>query len=391
MNGGALYLSDGSNIDFTNDKPINFENNEFQENYADFFGGAIYSEFSKLNTASVKECIIKNNHAGIMGGGIYSPKSISQTLFSLDDVMFKNNKVYSNDDNYSSKPSYITLDTKFDSHPLNFTTGANIPLLFSLHNDFDNIVYDYTKYYSITLKVSLIRKNEIANENYDEDEDKKSVNLIGNVGTFVYGICELKNFKILAVPDIYILKFVVEGLEEYIEIKSNDIEIQINTCDDNQIEMKNKNGILYCEEPICNKNCPVNSTAICIKGSTKNVNNNENNICKCTEGWKGFTCNEKIYENLSPIKKSIIIENSIITIIIISNIIFILYNRNQRIINDIGVTKMVLFSIGIFIYFTIMSMTIKSYEEGSQNEINPKISNEEICNENNVNILKKIL
>jgi len=182
VNGGALYISNSNKIDTNDNKPINFEINEFQKNRADYFGGAIYSEYEKLNLATIKECVIENNYSGIMGGGIYSPKSVNQTLFNIynttnSNIKILNNKASSSVDNFSSKPSYITLETKLNSTKI--TMGDNLSLTFYLYDEFNNLVEDTIKYYSIGLKA------ELKNNNYIDDDE--SISLLGNIGTFAYG------------------------------------------------------------------------------------------------------------------------------------------------------------------------------------------------------------
>ncbi|ORY07419.1 hypothetical protein LY90DRAFT_519117 [Neocallimastix californiae] len=161
VNGGAIYISDSisKDIDNINDNIYNnikIENNTFKRNTANDFGGAIYSEYSKFYLADSKNNLITFNKAGIMGGGIYSPKYIDKTIFDLSNNIIENNTINSFIDNYTSKPSYILLNTIFEDDTINIITGEYISLVFTLYDEFDNIVNDITKFYSsITLKINF--------------------------------------------------------------------------------------------------------------------------------------------------------------------------------------------------------------------------------------------
>ncbi|OUM63939.1 hypothetical protein PIROE2DRAFT_61010 [Piromyces sp. E2] len=185
-NGGALYFKNGKNIDNINNRPINIENNNFNNNMADYFGGAIYSEYSKLFLASITNNVIKDNNAGIMGGGIYSPKSIDKNLFRVEDNFYENNKY----DDYATGPAYIELDKskiKIDNNEtISLKTGDRLPLSFIMKDEFNNIIVDVTKYYSsIILKVILQRKDK--NEIEEEEDSDHYYHLTGNIGTFSRG------------------------------------------------------------------------------------------------------------------------------------------------------------------------------------------------------------
>lgn len=90
----------------------------------------------------------------------------------------------------------------------------------------------------------------------------------------------------------------LENYNEYIDLKFNGIKIKVTTCKDNQIKMRDRTKIEYCETPICKDNCPINSSAKCIpqKDYVNNVNTNK---CVCLPGYEGEFCKNKIYANLT--------------------------------------------------------------------------------------------
>lgn len=110
----------------------------------------------------------------------------------------------------------------------------------------------------------------------------------------IIGFCHLKHFQIFTNPGTYILKPVIENYSN-IKLKFDDIELKIKNCNENQIVMKDKYDIQYCEKPKCHESCPVNSTATCLAYNSKSVNNKSLNICKCLPGWTGENCDIKIY------------------------------------------------------------------------------------------------
>ncbi|OUM61998.1 hypothetical protein PIROE2DRAFT_62167 [Piromyces sp. E2] len=257
-NGGALYIAENKNLNNINDTDvkINFENNIFKENIASDFGGAIYSLYNKLYLASTKNNSFTFNKAGLMGGGIYTPKSIGTNLFDFSDSLIQDNTVGSIINNYSTKPSYITLNTTFNEESLYINAGEYFPLVFNIFDEFGNIMIDINKYYSmIILKLEIIEKNE-----YNDNDDVINYYLLGNTGTFIN-------------------------------------EISINECNENQIKMINRRGIQYCENAKCKDNCPIKTSANCVppKNISLNINDINLNKCECLPGWKGDNCSIKIY------------------------------------------------------------------------------------------------
>ncbi|ORX64116.1 hypothetical protein BCR32DRAFT_273221 [Anaeromyces robustus] len=343
---------------------IVIENNYFIENVAINFGGAIYSEYDMLYLATTKNNTVIKNSAGIMGGGIYSPKYVNKTLFNLNNWKFINNTVSSNIDNYTSKPSYIKLNNSYkNGKEIKIRTGDQIYLNFTLHDEFDQLVKDITKYYSgitlilyMTINDNKENSNENKNEDYNEYENeyyniniynKKNQNfyrLTGNIGMFTNGICEFNNFRINANPDLYnsyTLKLKVENYNDELEIKYSNIPIEILNCNNNQIKIYDKNNIIYCENPKCEENCPVNEQrATCVPSNKISVNSPIYNKCECLKGWDGVNCSEKVFINY----------------------------RNEKIVNDYGFIKTLLFAFGLFcLFFSNLFITYNQYFQCSLN------------------------
>jgi len=142
--------------------------------------------------ANVNNNKIIYNKAGIMGGGIFSPNSVNKTSFNVNKVIIINNTADSLDDNYSSKPYYINLDTPLNNNIINIMSGDLFPLSFTLYDEFHNIVKDNTKYYSsLVLKVILIPKNNVEYDKYDDhnkyEDVSQKIHLINNIGSFTNG------------------------------------------------------------------------------------------------------------------------------------------------------------------------------------------------------------
>jgi len=90
------------------------------------------------------------------------------------------------------------------------------------------------------------------------------------------------------------MKFKVDNYNDKINFNVNDIEVKVNGCNNDRIEMSDVNSIIYCETPKCSDNCPINVSAVC---KPKLINDNKiENICECLPGWKD-DCKTKIYLN----------------------------------------------------------------------------------------------
>lgn len=92
------------------------------------------------------------------------------------------------------------------------------------------------------------------------------------------------------------MQFLLENDNKNIIIDINKIDITLKDCDKEHIKIYDKNQYYYCEQPICNDDCPVsNGTAICVKGNNENINVSKFNQCVCVNGWIGNKCQTKDY------------------------------------------------------------------------------------------------
>jgi len=98
-------------------------------------------------------------------------------------------------------------------------------------------------------------------------------------------------------PNTYILSPTLEGYNDEIKFNFSSIEIQIKDCNQDQIKMFDKNKIQRCEEPKCNKSCPVDISAICVPYFNELINDITKNKCTCLPGWEGENCDNKILIN----------------------------------------------------------------------------------------------
>jgi len=136
----------------------------------------------------------KNERKGIFSFTL-SPNNFNSTII-FENIIFDNvgSDIVKNylDDNYSSKPYYINLDTPLNNNNniINTMSGDRFPLSFTLY-EIHNRVIDNTKFYSsLILKIMLIPKNnEKHNENdkYNDYNKIKEIHLINNIGSFTYG------------------------------------------------------------------------------------------------------------------------------------------------------------------------------------------------------------
>ncbi|OUM59346.1 hypothetical protein PIROE2DRAFT_15145 [Piromyces sp. E2] len=169
----------------------------------------------------------------------------------------------------------------------------------------------------------------------------------------IVGICELKNLKIFAIPDRYILKVIVDGYHDTNQIKINydPIEIEIKDCEKDQVKYLYRNNIPTCENPICRESCPVGISAKC-EPFYKSKNDIKLNKCVCLSGFEGENCNQKIFLDYSTLD---IINIGIATIALLILIIFILFitiNHKKSIIEDIGFFKLIIMALSLMVYYS---------------------------------------
>ncbi|ORX82804.1 hypothetical protein BCR32DRAFT_292364 [Anaeromyces robustus] len=336
INGGALYIkNENNNENNENNNIIKIEDNIFENNIAENFGGALYSEYNQFYIAKTKKNKFIDNNAGIMGGGIYSPNTISKNLFNLKNSIFINNTVNGYINDYTSEPSYILVDrTIKKDYYYTITTGEHFPLIFTLYDEFNNIIEDITKYYSsLSIKIELEKIDDtssIDKTNYNTKETFYNLNY--NICSFIKGKCELNNLQIFAKPNLYSLKINIENYNRNIDLKFNTIKIKVTSCEENQIIFYDKDKILYCENPICDESCPVDVSAICKPYYKELINDAKLNNCTCLDGWNGDHCENRIFVNY----------------------------REKRIIKDTGYFKILIFSVGIL--FALISEFFATYE-----------------------------
>ncbi|ORX57898.1 hypothetical protein BCR36DRAFT_402256 [Piromyces finnis] len=360
INGGALYFINHKNERFSdyNDADlwkINIENNTFIGNNAENFGGALYSEFNKLYLATTKNNNIINNSAGIMGGGLYSPNLIQKNLFGLENNYIRDNLVNLHPNDYSSKPSYITLNTTLEKD-IEIASGGHLSLLFTLFDEFDNIVYDISNYYqSISIKIKLIENTLPSMGKMMEKGikiDKYSHHyLLSNICSFNNGQCILNNMRIYSNPKNYIMQFTVDNYYDNIQFKRNDIPLRITGCNDNQIQMYDRNNILHCIDPLCDDSCPVSTTAICVPSIDNKYNYSYLNHCQCLLGYEGPHCENKKFIDFNNLNNKIATINLAELMIVILSMVYIIYNKDKRVIKDLGVLKILIFHVGMIMIF----------------------------------------
>jgi len=189
LNGGAIYFDKIVN-DKEQDHIIEISDTKFINNKAEYFGGGIYSDFVGMKSSKLNNVEFSTNHA-YAGGAVYTERNKENTLFNVVDkenVIFINNISESHGDDYASGPSLINLMTEVDK--ITITSGQLYPLRFNIVDEYSQLIYDYSKYYS---NIIINAEYNSENENIDDDDDSynNENKIIGNICNFSKGILTL--------------------------------------------------------------------------------------------------------------------------------------------------------------------------------------------------------
>lgn len=91
------------------------------------------------------------------------------------------------------------------------------------------------------------------------------------------------------------MQFIIDSYNENIQIKNNNYTVKVVGCNENYIKRYDKKNILYCVKPICEESCPVSKNAVCMPSENNTYNYPYLNYCKCSSGYEGELCDNKIY------------------------------------------------------------------------------------------------
>jgi len=359
--GGALYLyqennslEDGSNSNSnSNNNNNNFEITDsiFQNNNANYYGGALFINSDSINLNNLKNDTFIGNKA-YAGGAIYTninninnnENNNIELQFKSNKVNFNNNMSESHGSNYASNPLMInTVLSTTNKNRNEIKSGETYSLSFNMTDAYGHVVTDTSKYYN-NFMLHLSNKND---EDLNEDFELTDNNCI-----FSNGKCELNKLKIYAKNSKAInIKLTLEShVKNDIIIENDNFNIMINDCDKTQIKMYYKDSYFYCENPICDADCPVsNGTAICVKNEDVQTNNKNKGKCECVPGWIGDKCETKDYANIET-NYTYVVTLPII-ILIASIMIFFAFNYKKGIIMDTGHIKCQFFLLGLMLYF----------------------------------------
>ena len=155
-NGGAIYSSGTLNINATGGDVI-FKNNE-----AGTQGGAIYNAGTlDISGTSNHKVIFDGNTSSLQGGAIYSPNGTSaiSPVLSVDNAIFRNNRVYSDTDNtwggairYSDTGNTISklnadfINNSAESSAINYVEGGAVNIAAAIITEMNsNFTGNYVK------------------------------------------------------------------------------------------------------------------------------------------------------------------------------------------------------------------------------------------------------
>jgi len=159
QNGGAIYFNEGINDENNNNNNnINNNNNNnnsitikdttFKNNIADYFGGAIYSDYEELYITNIENVEFISNKA-YSGGAIYTSNNKNKTLFDVynKNINYIDNIAESHGNDYATDPYMINLINE-NIRNIVIKSGSTFSLEFDLKDQFNQYVNDISKYYS---------------------------------------------------------------------------------------------------------------------------------------------------------------------------------------------------------------------------------------------------
>ncbi|OUM70298.1 hypothetical protein PIROE2DRAFT_56958 [Piromyces sp. E2] len=257
--------------------------------------GALYS--GENNILTINNSIFENIEIKSYVPLIYNKNIQLKCFDNINDLELNmiSNKFYKNSAKnggaiYFGKRKDINISN--NNKTINFENNQFIE---NTASDFGGAIYSkYDELYLGTTKNNVFSHNRAERNSYNENENNNiDYYALGNIGSFINGICELNYFQIYTNPNNYTIIPTIENYNDPIKFNFNNINITINDCNSNQIKMKDKKGIQYCENPLCHESCPVGVTAKCLSLHKENINNINENVCECLPGWKGNNCDHK--------------------------------------------------------------------------------------------------
>lgn len=177
----------------------------------------------------------------------------------------------------------------YENNTIHINSGSSLSFSFKLYDDSNNLIEDKLNYLSfLSIKADLYNKK------------KSKYILTGNTCNFAYGECIMNNLKIIASEEQFTLKFNIENSNKIIIKDFNEFNIDVLKCNINEITLYLKNKLITCIKPVCNSDCPVNTTASCLPPSEiiNSKNTQKYNKCVCNSGYRGINCDEKIFIDL---------------------------------------------------------------------------------------------